>query len=66
MAVSHRALSRRRPGPPGYTFQFFSPFETGYRPITGWRWYWSFLNAYPSMIREVEHDCFAAIDVVMC
>jgi len=41
--------------------KFFSPFETGHRPIAGWRWYWRLLRAYPEMDRRVEHDCFAAM-----
>jgi hypothetical protein len=38
-----------------------SPFETGIRWISGWRWYWRFLIAYPHMVASCEHDCFAAL-----
>lgn len=34
---------------------FFSPFESGYRPYTGWRWYYNFLKQ-PGMVMYVESD----------
>lgn len=47
--------------------RFFSPFETGYRPIAGWRWYWRFLREHPTgMALRCEADCHAALDLVWC
>jgi hypothetical protein len=45
---------------------FFSPFETGHRPCSGWRWYWRFLREYPDMMRKVEADCFTILQLVRC
>ncbi len=42
--------------------RFLTPFESGIRPVSGWRWYWRFLRDYPDMIPRVEHDCFSALD----
>lgn len=49
--------------------RYFSPFESNYRPESGWRWYWKFLREYPHMAAEVESDtfdCLAARGLVMC
>lgn len=49
----------------GHIAKFFSPFETGHRLNTGWRWYWQFLRDYPEIDVRVEHDCFAALDRIV-
>lgn len=48
--------------------RFISPFETGYRPVSGWRWYLNFLLAHPEAVAYVQHDCFAVLiaDGLVC
>lgn len=40
--------------------RFFSPFETGVRLLTGWRWYHRFLAEHDP-IWWVEADCWTVL-----